>query len=218
LPCVTAVAVGLAKRARTGFAGKLQLVVLVFVAGATITNIGIGTASGLLAGVSQPVTLMALATLLMVNILFFFLMGAPTPLGRRRMDEIEGLETYLKVAEADRMNMAGVPQMSPQHYETLLPYAVALGVEKPWSRSFQKWLAVAVAAGAAGAVGYQGPSWYHGRRDFLVDDIGATMGGLANDMSRSFTASLPTPKSASSGFSGGGFSGGGGGGGGGGGW
>ena len=215
---VTAVAVGLAKRARTGFAGKLQLVVLVFVAGATITNIGIGTASGLLAGVSQPVTLMALATLLMVNILFFFLMGAPTPLGRRRMDEIEGLETYLKVAEADRMNMAGVPQMSPQHYETLLPYAVALGVEKPWSRSFQKWLAVAVAAGAAGAVGYQGPSWYHGRRDFLVDDIGATMGGLANDMSRSFTASLPTPKSASSGFSGGGFSGGGGGGGGGGGW
>jgi hypothetical protein len=41
---------------------------------------------------------MALATLLMVNVLFFFLMGAPTPLGRRRMDEIEGLKTDLPPA------------------------------------------------------------------------------------------------------------------------
>lgn len=116
------------------------------------------------------------------------------------------------------MNMPGAPEMSPQHYETLLPYAVALGVEKPWSTSFQKWLAAAVAAGAASAVAYHGPGWYHGRRDFLIDDLGSTMGGLSSDMSESFTASLPTPKSSSSGFSGGGSSGGGGGGGGGGGW
>ncbi|MFZ0791937.1 MAG: DUF2207 domain-containing protein, partial [Chromatiaceae bacterium] len=96
---VTAMAVGVGKGARTGLAGKLQLVVLAFIAGAVITNSGILTASGLLSGVSESLPLMALATLLMLNILFFFLMGAPTPLGRRRMDEIEGLRTYLKVAE-----------------------------------------------------------------------------------------------------------------------
>jgi hypothetical protein len=214
----TASAVGIGKRARTGLTGKLQLIVLVFIAGVIITNSGILTGSQFLSDATPPVSLMALATLLMVNILFFFLMGAPTPLGRRRMDEIEGLRTYLKVAEQERMNMAGAPQMSPQHYETLLPYAVALGVEKPWSKSFQKWLAAAVAAGAAGAIAYHGPSWYRGRRDFRVDDIGSTMGGLAGDISKSFTAALPTPKSSSSGFSGGGSSGGGGGGGGGGGW
>jgi len=48
--------------------------------------------------------------------------------------------------------MLGSPEMSPQHYETLLPYAVALGVEKPWSQAFQKWLAAAAAAGVASKV------------------------------------------------------------------
>jgi uncharacterized membrane protein YgcG len=215
---ITAAAVGVGKRAGSGLAAKLHLVFLTFVVGAFVTNTGILTASRLLSVQASPVAFMALATLLMVNVLFFFLMGAPTPLGRRRMDEIEGLRTYLKVAEAGRMNMAGAPQMSPQHYETLLPYAVALGVEKPWSKAFQTWLAAAVAAGAASAVAYDGPGWYRGRRGFVIDDIGSTMGGLAGEMSKSFTASLPTPKASSSGFSGGGFSGGGGGGGGGGGW
>ncbi len=37
--------------------------------------------------------------------------------------------------------MAGAPEMSPQHFEKLLPYAVALGVEKPWTETFDKWLA-----------------------------------------------------------------------------
>ena len=48
------------------------------------------------------------------------------------------------MAEADRMNMRDVPEMSPQHFEKLLPYAVALGVEKPWSNAFQSWLTAGV--------------------------------------------------------------------------
>jgi uncharacterized membrane protein len=113
------------------------------------------------------------------------------------------------------MNMRGAPEMSPQHFETLLPYAVALGVEKPWSKTFDAWLATAL---AAGTVAYAGPSWYHGA-DFSPAKIGTSLGNMTGSLSSSFTASLPTPKSSSSGFSsGGGFSGGGGGGGGGGGW
>ncbi|KAG1650453.1 Glycine--tRNA ligase beta subunit [Nymphon striatum] len=98
-------------------------------------------------------------------------MGAPTQIGQKRAAEIDGLKRYLSVAEEDRMNMMGSPEMSPKHYETLLPYAVALGVEKPWSNAFQGWLAAAVAAGAAGAMAYHGPRWYSGR-DFSPDTIG----------------------------------------------
>lgn len=161
----------------------------------------------------------AVGGIVVTNLVFFFLMGAPTPLGRRMMDGIEGLRQYLTLAEKDRMNMAGAPEMSPRHFETLLPYAVALGVEKPWSQTFDRWLLTAAAAGAAAA--YQ-PAWYHGD-GFSSGRFSDRMGGFAGSMASTMTSSLPDPpKSSSSGFSsgggGGGSSGGGGGGGGGGGW
>lgn len=156
----------------------------------------------------------ALGGIVLINALFFFLMGAPTPLGRRLMDGIEGLRIYMTLAEKDRMNMAGAPTMSPQHFETLLPYAVALGVEKPWTKTFDTWLASA-AAGAAAAT-YQ-PAWYHGSN---AGGFGNRIGGFSSSMASTIASTIPAPpKSSSSGFSsGGGSSGGGGGGGGGGGW
>ncbi len=165
----------------------------------------------------RPWFIGAALTLLIVNVLFYFLMGAPTPLGQRRSDEIAGLKRYLSVAEESRMNMQGAPEMSPAHYEKLLPYAVALGVEKPWSSAFQTWLAAAVAAGGAAAAGYYGPRWYRGRSSFEADSIGDSMSDIGSSIAGSLTAATPAPKSSSSGFSGG-SSGGGGGGGGGGGW
>ena len=132
------------------------------------------------------------------------------------MDGIEGLKQYLNLAEKDRMNLAGAPEMSPQHYETLLPYAVALGLEKPWSKAFEGWLAAAIAAGAVAST--YSPGWYRGR-DFRPDRIGDSISDISDGMQSSFSSAMPVPKSSSSGFSGGGgSSGGGGGGGGGGGW
>ncbi|WEX87909.1 DUF2207 domain-containing protein [Sinorhizobium garamanticum] len=161
--------------------------------------------------------LIAVGGIVLVNVLFFFLMGAPTPLGTRMMDGIDGLRQYMTLAEKDRMNLQGAPEMSPRHFETLLPYAVALGVEKPWTETFDRWL-LAASAGAAAAAAYQ-PSWYHGD-SFGPGSFGDRIGGFAGSMADTMTSSLPPPpKSSSSGFSsGGGFSGGGGGGGGGGGW
>lgn len=157
---------------------------------------------------------------ILVSAVFFTtFMGAATPLGRELMDGIEGLKLYLTVAEKDRMNLAGAPEMSPQHYEKLLPYAVALGVEKQWSTHFQEWLEE---AGANRNYDYK-PSWYTGR-DFDSRQLGNRMSTFSNSLSTSIVSSLPPPpKSSSSGFSsssssGGGSSGGGGGGGGGGGW
>ncbi|ASY61919.1 putative membrane protein [Sinorhizobium sojae CCBAU 05684] len=160
--------------------------------------------------------LFAIGGILLVNLLFFFLMGAPTPLGTRMMDGIDGLRQYMSLAEKDRLNMQGAPEMSPRHFETLLPYAVALGVETPWTETFDRWLLAA--AGGAAAAAYQ-PAWYHGD-SFGPGSFADTIGGFAGSMADTMTSSLPPPpKSSSSGFSsGGGFSGGGGGGGGGGGW
>jgi uncharacterized membrane protein YgcG len=162
-----------------------------------------------------------IATCAMIVIAAFFttVMGAATPLGRQLRDGIEGLRLYLTVAEKQRMNMAGAPEMSPQHYEKLLPYAVALGVERPWSEHFQAWLATA--AGAAAAT-YQ-PYWYNGS-DYNYSQFGDRMSSFSSSLASTITSSLPPPSSSSSGFSssggfsGGGSSGGGGGGGGGGGW
>ena len=215
---LTVVLVRVAKSFNRGLSGKINLAVLLFFGGSFLFNIGIERIGSVTDLISHPVLVGAIVTLIALNVLFFFLMGAPTKLGQKRSAEIEGLKRYMSVAEQDRMNMLGSPQMSPQHYETLLPYAVALGVEKPWSEAFQTWLAAAIAAGVASAAAYHGPRWYRGD-DFSPDSIGGTMGDLAGNLSSSMTSSLPAPKSSSSGFSsGGGFSGGGGGGGGGGGW
>jgi uncharacterized membrane protein YgcG len=158
------------------------------------------------------------ATCVMILIAAFFttIMGAATPLGRQLLDGIEGLKLYLTVAEKDRMNLAGAPEMSPGHYEKLLPYAVALGVERPWSEHFQRWLD---AAGAA-AASYD-PVWYSGE-NFNSRQFGERMSTFSSSLPSTISSSLPDPpKSSSSGFSSGsdgGSSGGGGGGGGGGGW
>jgi uncharacterized membrane protein len=104
--------------------------------------------------------------------------------------------------------MADAPPVTPSKFETLLPYAIALGVEKPWSEALESHLAkAALVADTA----YQ-PIWYNGRLDRNVSHFTSSL----SSMSSSFQSSTPAPKSSSSGRSGG--SGGGGGGGGGGGW
>ena len=178
--------------------------------------IGFTMIAGLLASVfldhahdSGSLAVAAIGLIVLINVLFLFLMGAPTPLGRKLMDGIEGLRLYLTVAEKDRMNMQGAPAMSPQHFEKLLPYAVALGVEKPWSEAFETWLASAQA-------GEYSPGWYSGN----YSNFGTRIGGFSSTMASTIASTIPAPvSSSSSSFSGGGgSSGSGGGGGGGGGW
>jgi ABC-type transport system involved in multi-copper enzyme maturation permease subunit len=126
------------------------------------TLIVIVSAMSLLQIAKSPDDIIALACcggMILAAVVFVTFMGAATPLGRQLMDGIEGLRLYLTVAEKDRMNLAGAPEMSPQHFEKMLPYAVALGVEKPWAEHFQTWLD---AAGVNQNYDYQ-PGWYAGR-------------------------------------------------------
>jgi hypothetical protein len=142
-------------------------------------------------------------------VLFHHLLPALTPAGRVAMDEIEGTLRYLTVAEADRLEFHGAAGPTPEEFEALLPYAVALDVETEWTRSFAAVLAAAAAA--RGEAEYH-PGWYRGGRF-----SGTRLGGLRGAMSGGLLRSATQPSSGGSG-GGGRSSGGGRGGGGGGGW
>jgi len=155
-------------------------------------------------------------SIVLLNVVFAVLMRAPTVQGRKVMDQIDGFRMYLETAEKERLNFVDEPDMTVKRFESILPFAIALGVEKPWSEHFENELARNAVSDAGSD--YH-PHWYHGR-NFSSANISRDMAAMATGMSAAMIAAQPA-SSSSSGFSGGGgggSSGGGGGGGGGGGW
>lgn len=153
-----------------------------------------------------PIFLLAL---LAVNIVFVRLMRAYTVEGRKLADEIEGFKLFLTVTEKDRLTFHNPPEKTPELFERMLPYALALGVEHEWAQQFADVFARLDERGTNYA-----PVWFYGSLghfspDSFADTIGSSFTGVVSSSS--------APPGSGSGFSGGG-SGGGGGGGGGGGW
>lgn len=160
-----------------------------------------------------PLTCGAFLVCIVINILFYHWIKAPTHLGRKVLDHIDGLRHYLSVAEADRLAGFSGPDRTPELFEKLLPYAHALGVEQKWSEQFTGILARA-GQDDSGKGGYR-PSYFSGSHTGLDRAMGAAaLGGALT----SALSSASTSPSSSGGSGGGGSSGGGGGGGGGGGW
>jgi uncharacterized membrane protein len=162
-----------------------------------------------LSQVSSPVMILIIALIGFTNVIFYHLLKAPTLLGRKIMDKIDGFKMYLGVAEKDEIYSMQAPDKTPELFESYLPYALALGVENKWAEKFSDILAT-IKGGEYKPVWYSGTSW---------STMGA--GGFASTLSGSFAntiSSSSTAPGSSSGGSGGGSSGGGGGGGGGGGW
>jgi uncharacterized membrane protein YgcG len=154
-----------------------------------------------------------------LNGIFFYLMKAPTTLGRPVMDQLDGLRLYLETAEAYRLN-AQAPEITTERFEALLPYAVALDVEKPWADAFAAALRRAFPDDADPARHYQ-TAWTGGG-SWSSENFGSAVAASVSGVSSALASAVPV-SSGSSGFSGGGGgggggSGGGGGGGGGGGW
>jgi hypothetical protein len=86
-----------------------------------------------------PFSFVLVAAFTTLNGLFVYLMRAPTALGRPIMDQLAGFRLYLETAEADRLNLQA-PEITAERFEALLPYAVALDVEKPWAHAFEQAL------------------------------------------------------------------------------
>lgn len=163
-----------------------------------------------------PAALLPAAVAAVVTVAFWYLLKAPTRLGRKTLDAIEGYRLYLSVAESDRLNTAGrEPAVTEALFERHLPYAMALGVEDAWTAKVTARLAASLADPDQRRRGYA-PDWYRHR-----GGGGLTPGALAGALSQNLggaAAHASTQPSSSGGSSSGGSSGGGGGGGGGGGW
>jgi len=134
---------------------------------------------------------------------FGWFMPAHTEQGTRALEGALGFEDFLVHVESDRFNrMIKTPEM----FEKFLPFAMALGVEKNWSKAFQGILT-------------QPPDWYRGSSFGPNFYPMGFVGDLNTMSSRASSVMTSAPRSSGgSGFgggggsSGGGFGGGGGGG------
>ncbi len=160
----------------------------------------------LLATEGSPLLIVVIGIIALANVIFYHLLKAPTLLGRKLMDQIEGFKMYLSVAEVDNLVKATLPEKTTQLFEKYLPYALALNVENEWSEKFSDMLA---------EINDYSPDWYNGA---AISTLGAA--GFASSLGSSFSSTISSSSTApgSSSGSSGGSSGGGGGGGGGGGW
>jgi uncharacterized membrane protein YgcG len=154
-----------------------------------------------------------------IGVGILIMLGARRPLtkeGALAVEHLEGLREYIRLAEADRLQMlqsvsgaertktVGNPDII-KIYERLLPYAVIFGLEKEWAGELAKYYDT------------NPPDWYDGSNvgAFNVGLFASSIGSLSSSVSTSFSGSASSSSSGGSG--GGGSSGGGGGGGGGGG-
>ena len=134
---------------------------------------------------------------------FGWFMPAHTEQGTRTLEGVLGFEDFLDHVEADRFNRT---IKTPQMFEKFLPFAMALGVEKNWSKAFQ-------------GIMTEPPNWYRGAYgpNFYPIMFAADLNSMSTRAS-SVMASAPRSSGGSGfgggggGFSGGGFGGGGGGG------
>jgi uncharacterized membrane protein YgcG len=146
-----------------------------------------------------------------MNAVFYHLIKAPTRLGRRIMDEIDGFKLYLSVAEEERLNLLNPPEKTPELFERFLPYALALGCEQKWAEKFDEVLKAASAAPEDRTRGYH-PTFFTGSYTGLDRAMGAAALGGALTGALAAASSAPSSSGGSGGSSGGGGGGGGGGG------
>ncbi|HEY2460102.1 MAG TPA: DUF2207 domain-containing protein [Candidatus Acidoferrum sp.] len=176
-----------------------------FGAGATIGFLGVFGGNAIASNLGMAPLTFIVAGILTGAVICIFgqFMPAHTESGTRALEGVLGFEDFLAHVESDRFNRT---IKTPEMFEKFLPFAMALGVEKNWSKAFQGILT-------------QPPGWYRGGGYgpgfypiMFTNDLNAMSARAGSAM-----ASAPR-SSGGSGFSGGGGSGGGFGGGGGGGF
>jgi len=110
-----------------------------------------------------------------ITILFVRIMPVKTKKGVLAREYILGLKKYLENA----------PEKNPKHFEKLLPYAMALGVEKKWADKFVN-------------IYKEEPSWYSDPYSSGFSVI-ALSSGMSNFNSQAQSAVSSRPSSSSSG-------------------
>jgi uncharacterized membrane protein len=173
-------------------AGVVVGVLMIWGGGAMARTLGIAPLPFIAGGIISALVICA----------FGWFMPAHTEQGTRALEGVLGFEDFLNHVEADRFNRT---IKTPQMFEKFLPFAMAFGVEKNWSKAFD-------------GIMTQPPGWYRGGSGPIFYPVNFT-NNLNSMSSRASTVMASAPRSSGgSGFGGGGSSGGGFGGGGGGGF
>lgn len=153
------------------------------------------------------------ALIVLLCFIFSYMLSGYTHEGIRLMEKIEGFKLFLKTTEEDRLKVLGTPPTkNPELYEKYLPYAIALGVEKEWSKQFAPIFEQLKQQG----INYI-PAWYIGAGTGFIFEPNSLASSISDSVNTNISSSDSRP-GGSSGSGGSGSSGGGGGGGGGGGW
>ena len=173
-------------------AGVVVGVLMIWGGGAMARAMGIAPLPFIVGGIVSAVVICG----------FGWFMPAHTEQGTRALENVLGFEDFLNHVEADRFNRT---IKTPQMFEKFLPFAMAFGVEKNWSKAFD-------------GIMTQPPGWYRGGYGPVFYPVNFT-NNLNTMSSRASSVMASAPRSSGgSGFGGGGSSGGGFGGGGGGGF
>ncbi|MCU1409944.1 MAG: hypothetical protein JWR04_651 [Rhodoglobus sp.] len=197
---------GLRKKGQARYAILPALLVVLsavasFVLGVSLLDSAVG---GFVPGILLVIPILA------ALIVFALVFRTPlTDRGAELRDHLKGLELYIRLAEADRLQMLQSPTGAEKQgdvvkvYEKLLPYAVLFNLEKEWAVELGKYYVE------------QAPDYYSGSGAFNAAIFASSIGSISSAAASSFSGSASSSSSGGSG--GGGSSGGGGGGGGGGG-
>ncbi|MES2218660.1 MAG: DUF2207 domain-containing protein [Pseudomonadota bacterium] len=84
--------------------------------------------------------LVIITCILSIQVLFYHLLKAHTPEGRKLMAEVAGFKMYLANSKQDNKIKTKPPEKTVELYEKYLPYAIALDVEDRWGEQFVKVL------------------------------------------------------------------------------
>ena len=126
---------------------------------------------------------------------FGYFMPARTPLGARTLERVLGFEEFIRRVESDRFKRMIT---GPEQFEKLLPFAMALSVEKKWAAAFKDLYK-------------EPPDWYRGSNPtgFHVGSFVSNLSHMSNQTGAMMSSSPRSSGGSGFGGGGGGFSGGG---------
>ena len=133
------------------------------------------------------------------HFLYSYLIVRP---GKKLLDlqaDIEGLKMYISLAEEKQIQFFNPPKVTPDVFEKLLPYAIALKTEKVWGNKFEKTFLQSMQS-----VDSYAPIWYTGTRMRPVNFTNNLQQSLTSNIQRSGTSPNSSGGNWSSGSSGGG--------------
>ena len=107
---------------------------------------------------SSPWYVASLLLLLGLVFLMHSVLRTRTPEGQQLADEILGFRQFLRSVEADRLSRTPRPQLTPELFERLSPYAFALDVHEAWAEQFTDVTAANTAAVETWQNGMEGSS------------------------------------------------------------